>query len=75
MIRTGLVTLPANAAGPLVTARDDYVQYYGTLLGFELKEADARYEEAYRQYRMLPVEQDAFAAQDVVQKLFQDATK
>jgi hypothetical protein len=75
MVKSNLVALPPGVDTAVANARDGYVQYYGKLLGFELKEADARYEEAYRQYRMLPVEQDAFAAQDVVQKLFQDATK
>jgi hypothetical protein len=75
MVKSNLVTLPPGAATAVANARDGYVKFYGKLLGLELKEASARYDEAYRQYRLLPVEQDAFEAQDVVEKLFRDAAK
>ncbi len=75
MFRSGLVTLLPPADTAVATARDGYVEYYGKLLGYELKEAKALYDKAYQEYRSLPVEQDAFATQDMIVELFRGATK
>jgi hypothetical protein len=75
MVKSNVVALPAGPDAAVANARDRYVQYYGKLLSLELKEAKALFEEAYRAYRALPVEQDAFATQDIIVELFKAATK